>query len=93
MLVVDVISLQEIRPIKTKVTCRLAWDDEIKRIVVLKGTKVAKHILKDRYLDKRYYPEKIEYIEASQGKAFIENLCYGLTGSYVWATRAYEEDK
>jgi len=91
MLVVDIISLKEIRPIKTKVTCRLAWDEETKSIVILKGKRVSKHILKSRYLDKRYYPEKIEYIEASQGKAFIENLCFGLTGSYVWATRAYEE--
>jgi hypothetical protein len=91
MLVVDIISLKKISPIKTEIICRFGWDEEAESIVVLKGTKVAENILKDRYLDKRYYPEKIEYIEASQGKAFIENLCYGLTGSYVWATRPYEE--
>ena len=91
MLVVDVISLQEIRPIKTKVTCRLGWDDETKKIIILKGKRVGKRMLKSRYLDKRYYPKKLEYIEASQGKYFIQNLCYGLCGSYVWATRAYEE--
>ncbi len=91
MLVTDIISLQEIEPIKLKVTCRLGWDDKLKRIMILHGKRVGKQILKDRYLDKRW-PEKFQYIEASQGKIFVKNLCYGICGSRVWATIPYEEN-
>lgn len=92
MLIVDIIFWQEIEPIKTKIICSLAWDDKLKRIMILKGAKVGKQILKDRYLDKRDYPRKLRYIEAKMGKAFIQNLCFGLCGTRVWATRAYKKE-
>lgn len=36
-------------------------------------------------LNKRDHPKHIRYVEAKQGKAFIQNLPYALTGSRVWA--------
>jgi len=89
MLVVDVISLQEIEPLKTKVICRLGWDQELKSIVILKGKRVGKQILTERYLDKRW-PEKFQYIEASQGEDFIRNLCWAICESRCWATIPHE---
>jgi len=92
MLVVDILNWKSKRSSKTKIICSLGWDDRIKRIVILKGKRVAKEILKDRFLDKRYYPKKLKYISAKQGKYFIKNLCYGLSGSRVWSTFPREED-
>ena len=92
MLVVDVISLRKNEPLETKVICQLGWDEKQNRIKILKGKSVGKNILKNKYLDKRW-PEKEKYIEASQGENFIRNLCYGLAGSRVWASKAYEENR
>lgn len=92
MLIVDIVLWAEIEPLKLKIICRLGWDDQLKKIVVLKGGNVAKEILKNRFLDKRYYPKRTKYIEAKMGKAFIRDLCYGLTGSRVWATIPYEKN-
>lgn len=91
MLVVDILSWRSKTSSKAKVICRLAWDDRLKRIIFLKGKRVGKQILKDRYLDKRW-PKKFRYISAKQGKYFIKNLCYGLCGSHVWSTFPYKED-
>jgi hypothetical protein len=70
---------------------RLAWDGE--KIIILKGQKMGRAVLESRYLNKRIYfetgrmPAKFEYLEASQGKYFFENLCFGLQGNYVRASR------
>jgi len=92
MLIVDVIFWAEIEPLKLKTICRLAWDDRLKRIVILKGKRIGREILKDRYLDKRFYPKRLKYISATQGKKFIEDLCFGLTGSRCWASQAYRKE-
>jgi hypothetical protein len=87
--VVDVLSFTEFP--KIKVLTRLAWDGE--KIIILKGQKMGRATLKGRYLNKRNYfetgrmPEKFEYLESSQGKYFFENLCFGIQGNYVRASR------
>lgn len=68
--------------------CTLGWDEEKQEIVILSGKKFAQRILKNQYLDK----ERFVRISAKSGKQFIERLPYSLTGSRVWASRAYEED-
>jgi hypothetical protein len=92
MLVVDILSWKSKESSKTKIICRLGWDEQLKKIVILKGKRIGKQILKDKYLDKRYYPKKLKYISAKQGKYFIKNLCYGLAGTRVWATIPYKEN-
>jgi len=87
MLVVDIYDLYEFNK-DPRVVCTLGWDEEKKKIVILKGKRIGKQILKDKYLDKRYYPKQLRYLRAEQGKYFIQNLCYGLTGSYTWAGKA-----
>lgn len=91
MLVVDVLSWKSKRSSKKIIICSLGWSDEESKIVILKGKRVGRQILKDRYLDKRW-PKKFRYISAKQGKDFIKNLCYGLAGSRVWSTFPREED-
>jgi hypothetical protein len=91
MIIVDVISLRKIEPIKLKTICQLAWDEKRNRIKILKGKKVGKRILKEKFLDKRWHwSEKAVYLSADQGEDFIRDLCYGLAGSRVWASKAYE---
>ncbi len=93
MIIVDVINLRKIEPIKTKTICRLAWDEKRNRIKILKGKKVGKRILKEKFLDKRWYgTEKAVYLSADQEKDFIQNLCYGICGSRVWATIPYRKN-
>jgi hypothetical protein len=91
MLAVDILRWRSKRSSKTKVICRLAWDDKLERIVILKGKRVGRRILKERYFDKRW-PKGFRYIEASQGKDFIRNLCHGICGSHVWASIPYEKE-
>ena len=91
MLVTEIVSIRKIEPLKTKVICQLAWDDQLKKIVILKGKRVGRRILRQRYLDKRW-PEKEQYLSADQGKDFIKNLCYGICGSRVWATLPYKKE-
>ncbi len=92
MLVVDVITWKGKESPEKIIICSLGWSDEESKIVILKGKRVGKEILTDRFLDKRYYPKKLKYIEAKQGRDFIKNLCYGLAGSRVWSTIPREED-
>ena len=82
ILVCDIYWVPEVG--KPKVDCILGWDSKKKEIVILKGKRIGKQILQEKFLDKRW-PERHEYIEAKQGRNFIKNLCYGLTGSYCFA--------
>jgi hypothetical protein len=91
MLVTDIVSWKSKTSSETKILCSLGWDTERQEIVILKGRRVGKRVLKGKYLDKRC-PENIRYIEATQGRDFIKNLCHGLCGSRVWSTIPYEED-
>jgi len=72
-----------------KVSCILGWDEEKEKIVVLKGKDYGKWILETEFLDKR----TMKHISAKDGKSFIENLPYSLTGSRVYAGKVYEEEK
>jgi hypothetical protein len=78
------------------VLCTLAWDETEKRIAILKNKRIGKKILKEKYLNKRLYfetghmPAEHEYLEASMGEYFIRNLCYGIAGSYIWASKPYK---
>lgn len=72
----------------TKVLCILAWDEEKKKIVILKGKRFGLDILEDKYLDKRTKT----LISVEDGKSFIVNLPFSLTGSRVYAGKTYEED-
>ena len=87
MLVVDIYELYDFYK-GPRVICTLGWSEKEKKIVILRGKRIGKQILKERFLDKRYWPKELRYVEAKQGKAFIENLPYALTGSYVWAGKA-----
>ena len=75
MLVVDVLKWKSAWSSEAKVICRFGWDDGQNKIVILRGKIVGRRILRQRYLDKRYYPQKLIYLDASQGKKFIEDLC------------------
>jgi hypothetical protein len=91
MLVCDVYAWRSKTSLRARLLCQLGWDEKTNRINIIRGQSVGKNILKGKYLDKRC-PDELRYIEASQGKDFIKNLCYGLCGSRIWASRAYEKE-
>lgn len=72
----------------TSVLCILAWDEEKEEVVILKGKQAGQEVLEDKYLDKRTKT----LISAEDGKSFIVNLPFSLTGSRVYAGKTYEED-
>jgi len=72
-----------------KVSCILGWDEEKEKVVVLKGERFGEMILKDKFLDKRTR----KHISVEDGKDFIVNLPFSLTGSRVFAGKVYEEEK
>ena len=90
MLVTDIVSWESKTSSETKILCSLGWDERTNRIRILKGRRIGKNILKGKYLDKRC-PEELRYIEANQGKKFIQDLCFGLAGTRIWATLPREE--
>lgn len=92
MLVVDIVSWKSKISSETKVICSLGWDERKNRIQIIKGRRIGKNILRGKYLDKRN-PDELRYIEASQGKDFIRDLCFGLAGTRIWATPPREEDE
>jgi len=92
MLVCDICTWRSKTSSEIKLICRLGWDDKLNRIKIIKGKRIGKNILRGKFLDKRC-PEKIRYIEASQGEDFIKNLCFGLAGTRIWATPPREEDE
>ena len=92
MLVTDICTWKSKRSPKVKILCSLGWDEKLNRIRIIKGRRVGKIILKGKFLDKRC-PDELRYIEASQGKDFIRNLCFGLAGTRIWATPPREESE
>jgi len=83
--------------VKVVLLCTLGFDEQKREVIVLKGDrKFGKKILLERYLNKKRYfkknsnPVKHEHLEASQGKYYIRNLCYGLCSNYIWATKPFK---
>ena len=92
MLVTDIYAWKSKTSSKAKLLCQLGFCEKTNRIKIIHGQKIGKIILKGKYLDKRN-PDALQYISISDGeKSFIENLCYGLCGSRVWASCAYEKE-
>ena len=89
MVIVDVYS-QAGQPFEkpAKVICTLGWDEEKKQVVVLKGRRIAKRILSEKYLHHpSAYKGVHKYYSVEDGSKFIKLLHECLDGSYVFAVK------
>jgi hypothetical protein len=89
MVIVDIYS-QAGQPFEkpAKVICTLAWDKKKKKVVILKGRRFARHVLKGRYLHHpSAYKGEFKYYSIEDGSKFIKHLHECLDTGYVFAVR------
>lgn len=73
---------------KAEIICVLGWDEQYKKIVILKGKRAGKNILKDRFQNSKTM--KHISIKKSGHKKFFEQLPFCFDNcSRMWASKAY----
>jgi len=70
-----------------KVLCILGWDEEEKKIVILKGKYFGGQTLAESYVDKR----NMKMLSVKDGIEFFEAFPYMIAGSHCYAGEIYDE--